>query len=95
MKTFRRDRLRRLVEAGRVVLASSYSFDDQYGSDRTDKEMPVKMVATGGDRPEGTCCVRRDHFEGSGRAWENPNGTVTLIVHSNLNFTFKILPEAA
>jgi hypothetical protein len=32
---------------------------------------------------------------GSGRAWLNENGTVTLYVHSNCNYTFRILDKTA
>jgi len=93
MKTFRRDKLRRLIEAGKVVLDSAYHFDDMMGESRTDKEMPVAITPQDRlARKEGICYIFASDFEGYGRAWLNPNGTVTLIVHSNCNYTFKILP---
>lgn len=35
MITFRRDKLKRLIAANRVVLADSYHFDDMLGESRT------------------------------------------------------------
>src|SRR4029077_11734469 len=96
MKTYRRDKLRRLAEAGKLIAIGTYSFDDMYGESRTADAMPVKMIHA--DRSEcrnGTCYVFPNDFEsGSGRAWLNPNGTVTLYVHSNSNYTFRILDTA-
>jgi len=95
MKTFRRDRLLRLVEAGRVRLADAYHFDDMYGASRTTEDMPVAInPADWHDRKEGVCYVHASDFNGYGRAWLNENGTVTLIVHSNCNYTFRLLPAA-
>jgi hypothetical protein len=45
MKTFRRDKLRKLIEAGRVVTVGTYSFDDMSGERRTSHEMPVGHVS--------------------------------------------------
>lgn len=97
MKTFRRDKLRRLVEAGRVECAGSYHFDDMYGESRDGaKAMPVAMKpADWHDMKEGVCYLTESDFTtNSGRAWLNENGTVTLIVHSNSNFDFRILDKA-
>jgi hypothetical protein len=96
IKTFRRDKLRRLVEAGRVTAVGSYHFDDMYGESRdTAKNMPVAMKpADWKDRKEGTCYLTESDFTSDcGRAWENENGTITLYVHSNSNFDLKINPE--
>jgi len=94
MKTFRRDKLWRLAEKGKLVLVESYHFDDMYGATQTKKEMPVKVLSPGGSREVGVCYVSKYEFEGYGRAWENPNGTVTLYVHSNwtCNYDFRVLP---
>lgn len=92
-KTFRRDRLVRLVEAGKVTLASSYRFDDMDGATRTQETTPVPVAispADWQDRKQGVCYVRRDEFMSYGRAILNDNGTVTLYVHSNSNYTFNI-----
>lgn len=93
MKTYRRDKLRRLAEAGKLEAVGTYSFNDMLGERRTVNVMPVKMIPI--DRSEcrnGTCYVYpRDFESGSGRAWLNPNGTVTLYVHSNSNYTFRII----
>lgn len=92
MSTFRRDKLKRLIEAGKVELVGAYSFDDMHGASRTTESMPVAIGP--GDwklRKEGTCYLRGDLFEGYGRAYEKDGGLVTLYVHSNLNYTFRIL----
>ena len=95
MKTFRRDKLLRLAEAGRLVSVGSYHFDDMYGASRVREEMPVEIQP---DDPaerrhgDGVCRLFRSSFSGYGRAWENSDGTVTLIVHSNCNYDFRVLP---
>lgn len=89
MKTVNRGYLKRMVERGELEVVGSYSFDDMYGASRGG-QMPVEIDP--GDwqkRKEGTVYLRPDYFTSYGRAWENPNGTITLIVHSNLNYTFK------
>jgi len=100
MKAFRRDKLKRLVEAGRVVMVGSYSFDDTLGADRTKgTEMPVEMDP--GDfrlHKEGIVYMKDYLFEGKpGMAYENRPSVdgalfVHLKVHSNLNYDFKIKP---
>lgn len=100
MITFRRDKLKRLIAANRVVLADSYHFDDMLGESRTKTEMPVALTESGPDmwktRKEGTCYLFPSDFTSkSGCCYTsdaNPN-LVTLIVHSNSNYTFRILPE--
>src|SRR5689334_13070576 len=93
MSTFRRDKLRRLAEQGRLMMVESYDFDGR-GGGRDSRELPVRMITDGHDWKEDWCNVRPHQFTGaSGRAYLNTNGTVTLIVHSNSNMTFRILPE--
>jgi len=93
MKTFNRGKLRRLIEAGKVELAAAYHYDDMAGETRTRQPMPVAMKpADWRDRKEGVCYVTEwDLKSQSGSAWQNPNGTVTLYVHSNSNYDFRIL----
>ena len=93
MKTFRRDKLRRLVEQRKVVSINTYSFDDMHGQSGSNNEMPVQMM------PEDRLNCRdgiiylfsHDFTSKSGGCYQNENGTITLIVHSNKNLTFKIL----
>jgi hypothetical protein len=96
-KTFNRGKLRRLVEAGKVTLAGSYHFDDMYGESRDSGQgLPVAIVPEHepGEwrwRKEGICYLFPSDFTTkSGCCWLNDNGTVTLIVHSNSNYTFRI-----
>jgi hypothetical protein len=93
-KTFNRGKLRRLCEQGRLELADAYHFDDMHGESRTHQAMPVAIMPPGhwSERKEGVCYLFSSDFKsGSGSAWENVNGTVTLYVHSNSNYTFRIL----
>ena len=93
MKTFRRDKLRRLIEAGKIVVVGSYHFDDMYGSSRdTAKDMPAALDP--GDwqlRKPGVCYLFASDFTSHGRCWQNEDGTITLIVHSNSNYTFRVV----
>ena len=97
VKTYNRGKLWRLCQDGRLQLTGSYKFDDQYGAERTQGEdgMPVLPAPKSvHDRRQGICYLRADEFRsGSGTAWENPDGTVTLHVHSNSNYTFRIMEE--
>lgn len=90
IKTFRRDKLRRLIEQGKCLLVGSYSFDDMHGESRSDKEMPVAILPADRQRQPGVCYIGAWELEGHGRAWLNPDGTVTLYVHSNSDYTLRI-----
>lgn len=99
MKTFRRDKLRRLIEAGRVVTVSTYSFDDMHGESRGNKVMPVAMKPDDWkDRKEGVCYMGKWDFDSkSGCCYQSNDkdpSRVTLIVHSNSNYEFRILDKA-
>lgn len=96
MKTFRRDRLRRLIEAGRVVMVTSYHFDDMYGAERTTTEKPVRMNPSDDwrDRQEGIVYLyEHDLTAKSGACYEGEQGRIHLRVHSNSNFDLRIIPE--
>jgi len=93
MKTIRRDRLRRLCAQGRLEVVGSYHFDDMAGESRDSaKGMPAAIrPADWHDRKDGVCYLFEHDFTSSaGRAWENPDGTITLYVHSNSNYTLRI-----
>ena len=94
MNTIRRDKVRRLAEAGKLVLAGSYHFDDMYGESRSKEALKVKVVPyQQRTYEEGYCYLDPGDFTTkSGAAWINPNGTITLIVHSNSNFDFQVIP---
>jgi hypothetical protein len=89
MKTIRRDRLRRLVEADRVEVVGSYHFDDMTGTERHRAAGMRAAIMPAADRREmqpGVCYLLPGDFTSQvGRAWVNDNGTVTLYVHSNSN----------
>jgi len=91
MKTVRRDMLMKLAKQGKLVCVQSYYFDDMTGENRGANEMPVRVKSGYGDYKEGFINVDDHDFKGHGRAWKNADGTITLIVHSNLNYTFKIV----
>ena len=97
MKTFRRDKLRRLVDAGLVTSLSTYHFDDMLGESRSHEPMPVRMM------PEDRSTVRdgtvflfpSDFTSKSGSAYDG--GTtkdglpiVNLLIHSNSSVTMVI-----
>ena len=97
MQTFNRGKLRRLVEAGKVVMVGSYHFDDMSGAERkTGQSMPVAMKpANWKDRKEGICYLHEWDFRTkSGCCYMNDpaNGIITLIVHGNCNYDLRIVP---
>lgn len=96
--TIRRDLVRRMIEAGELVMIDSYHFDDSTGSERgVDKPMPVAIApADWHDRKEGIAYVHESDFDGNcGRACQGSNGDITLYVHSNCNYTFRRVAKPA
>lgn len=97
MRTFNRRKLKRLAAAGKLVCVDSYSYDEMSGTSRNTKEMPVvyPRPANWQDRKQGTIYLSDFDFNsGSGRAYyvnEKNDDMVCLIVHSNSNYTFRIL----
>ena len=93
----RRDLLRRLVEAGRVELVSSYHFDDGYGQSGH-KGDPIPCAIMPEDwhnRKEGICYLWPSDFTTScGSARRGENGNVCLYVHSNCNYDLHIKDDA-
>lgn len=91
MKTFNRGRLKRLCQQGKLVAVESYHFDDQQGQSQSNTERPVRLRANNDDYQEGFVNLWEHDFRTkSGCCYQNENGTITLIVHSNCNYTFRI-----
>jgi hypothetical protein len=88
--TVNRGWLKRQAEAGKLVMLESYHYDETHGEDRTHKELPVRVSQGAGDWLPGFCTLYPHDFKSkSGAAWRNPDGTITLHVHSNCHYTFK------
>jgi len=91
-KTIRRDKVMRLARARKLVAIGSRSFDDQHGESRLMHERPVNLVEGGIGRKEGYVNLEPWDFKTkSGAAYEHPDGTITLHVHSNLNYTLRVV----
>ena len=91
-KTVRRDVLLRKARAGKLVAVESLSFCDMTGQHEWGGELPVNVRENGGAYDHSRFNVHVSEFSsGCGRAWENSDGTVTLYVHSNSSYTFKVL----
>ncbi len=94
ISTFRRDKLRRLIEAGKVETVSTYSFDDMHGASRGNKTMPVAIDPRDYRlRQPGICYIRDDEFttkSGCCYVSDKASGIVTLIVHGNSNYDLRI-----
>jgi hypothetical protein len=95
IETFNRGQLKRLAAAGRLEIVESYNFDDMHGVSRTGSETIIPVMYPKPDdwrdRKEGTCYLSDWEFKTkSGCAWRNPNGTITLVIHSNHNLTFRV-----
>ena len=91
-KTVNRAALLKLAVAERLVALESYHFDDMTGTSRFKGSKPVRIIAPGQDVPEGIFRVFAFDFKSkSGGAWLNSNGSVTLDVHGNCNYTLGIL----
>ena len=95
-----RGTLLKLAKAGRLVAVGSYHFDDMTGSDRMEpgKEFPVRVRVDGehwSAAKEGVYNLWESDFRSScGSASISDDGKrVTLYVHSNCNYTFRIVGE--
>jgi hypothetical protein len=89
----RRDALRRLVEAGRVELVSSYHYYDGYGeSGYKGEPVPVEIMPEDRkDCQEGICYLYpSDLTSSSGSATRGADGNISLYVHSNCNYELHI-----
>lgn len=85
MKTIRRDQLRKLAEAGKLEMVSSYHYDDMGGESRSGT-MPVRFSTGYEDFVEGFCNLRAHDFtSSSGTAYfrDNDEQTICLHVHGN------------
>ena len=96
-KTFNRAKLRRLADAGRLVVVEHFHYDEMTGQSTGDGlATPVHVI-------EGQAGYRSGYYNlhpidfttKTGRAYQGEDGNVTLYVHSNRNLTFRILPESA
>ena len=73
-----------------------YEFDMTGGSRKAHSSMPVAILGPDRERKEGVFYVLDFDFASkSGGCWKNSDDTVTLFVHSNCSYTFRILPEGA
>jgi hypothetical protein len=95
LKTFRRDKLRRLIQAGRVFCVSSYHFDDMTGESRSRERKPVALGQgiAWQDRTPGTVYLWDGALStGSGSCYTRgeDRSRVTLIVHSNSSYEFEV-----
>ena len=89
-----RGQLLRLARAGRLVAVDSYHFDDMHGSSRTQgRETPIHVLAPGEWATPGLFCVHEWDFKASS-GHVRPDGRPdhwTLYVHSNSNYTVRVL----
>lgn len=70
-------------------MISSYHFDDQMGELRSKQSLPVR-IGSYGDMKEGYCNLYESDFSSScGSAYQNPDGTIHLHVHSNCLYDFR------
>lgn len=94
MKTVNRGWLKKKVEKGEVEAKCNYRHDPQfdnieYGSDRW---IPARLSRCHGDFMEGEMNFKEWDFRSkSGCAWKNPDGTITLIIHSNSSYELRLV----
>lgn len=90
--SIRRDTVRKLAEAGKLIAVSSYHYDEMSGQTGIDKEMPVRISKGYGDFVEGQINLIPSDFTSScGYAHLDADGkTIHLGVHGNCNYTFRV-----
>lgn len=95
-KTIRRDKLAELARAGKLVCVSSYHYDEMSGESRCKAPLEVRMSSGYGDFVEGVINLRESDFRsGCGMARLNDDGTISLYVHSNCNYDFRLKDGAS
>jgi hypothetical protein len=92
---YNRGKLLREAKAGKVVVVGSYHFDDMFGETNSKNCVtPVYIKEEGQENKRGYCTLTAWKFKTkSGCAYDNGNGVITLIVHSNCNYDFKVSEE--
>jgi hypothetical protein len=94
LKTIRRDKLKRDIAKGLYVCKCNYHFADDarydYISDENTAYKQINLISEGNKRDYDKINLRLSDFDSQvGRAWENADGSVTLVIHSNLSYDFK------
>lgn len=94
METVNRGWLKRMAAQGRLEMVASYHYDEMSGTSRSQGvSIPVvyPRPERWEDRQEGIIYLGDwDLKTKSGRAWRNQDGTITLVVHSNCDYTFRV-----
>jgi hypothetical protein len=76
--TFNRGRLLKLARAGKLISAAD--------------SLPVNVIASKADRKSGHYDIFDSEFaSGSGAAWQDEAGLITLYVHSSCSHYFRII----
>jgi len=93
LKTIRRDKLKRDILKGKYVAKCSYSFSDDarydYMSDENTAFKEIHLVSEGKRDYDKINLYESDFDSQVGRAWENADGSVSFVVHSNLAYDLK------
>lgn len=89
--TINRGTLLRMARRGELEVISSYHFDDPFGGETSKQVLPVRVRNGHNDTREGFCNLWESDFKSScGRAYQNPDGTIHLSVHSNCFFDLRV-----
>lgn len=96
-KTIRKDKLKRMIEQGKVLIKCCFHLTDDYGFDNSNdfgktEYMPARIVDDGKDFIQGYINLFSCYFEWkNARCIDYGNGNVTFYVHSNLNYEIKFI----
>ena len=97
MKTIRRDKIKRLIENGKIEARCKYRYTDDYAYDNIANFgktgwLPARISSGYSDKKEGYINFEEHDFRyKSGTAWENEDGTITFMVLSNNSFALRIV----
>ena len=87
-RAVRRDKLRRLVQKGLVLARARVISGGYFNEDK--KWYPARLKENGKFITGMMNFIPHDFKSSSGTAYQNPDGTYTLIVHSNRSFQLKV-----
>lgn len=96
MKRIRRDKIKRLIEKGKIEARCKYQYTDDYAYDNANnfgktEWLPTRISSGYEDKKEGYINFEEHDFRyKSGAAWENDDRTITFMVLSNHSFALRI-----
>jgi hypothetical protein len=94
MKVVRRESLLKLGKDEKLTLINNYSMSEEDNESIRMRNVSIPVIIGTvdiEDKKEGFWYVPEQDFKSkNGRAWENIDGTITMVVHKEKSMTFRV-----